>query len=713
MNWTPAALDALAGELPLAQEAPALELRAQADGSQELNLDGIVGWDFTAGGVRRALRDAGSADLLVRINSYGGSVFEGFAIQNALSRHKGKVTVLVDAIAASAASVIAMAGAEIVMPANGFIMVHNAWTLAMGDYREMDKTRDLLQRLSAAIAAVYAARSGRDVAEMQAMMDAETWLGAEDAIAAGLATRMEGDAEALAAAVEGKAADLLAAYRHPPASLLSRLPAALAARRGTLSGTAIPAAAAAVLPPAAPAASTQPAQPVNPQEGPMATPNPAPGNQAPANPAPSAAAAATVAELRALAGRRPDVLNDAWVLDQVQAGVTLQAARDAAFEALAGTTPPRGPTAVVTRDERDTFRARAGGALAARMAGTAPSAEQREFYSLGLQGMLRECLAQAGVNGVHRLSNEQVLDRIRAEHTTSDFPIILRDAANRRLADRYDTYPQTWREWTREVDVTDFREISVGELGNFPKLKPKPESAPIRYGTVAEAGERYRLMTGASGVVLSREAIINDDMNAFGRMLDDAADVSYAWVADQAYGALTLNPNMGDGNPLFSAAHGNLITSADLPSGAALGMDEDNMAAVEQALVSQVSISGDSLPPPTRLNVLVGTTAQFNKAVKLSAATTTLVSGTQLENSAYVNRLNPVLEPRIAKLGGAFFVTAANRPTVEVAYLQGRRKPELTSMEDFDTKGMKYALVFDAAAAPVSWRGMVRHPGKA
>ena len=194
-------------------------------------------------------------------------------------------------------------------------------------------------------------------------------------------------------------------------------------------------------------------------------------------------------------------------------------------------------------------------------------------------------------------------------------------------------------------------------------------------------------------------------------MLDDAADVSYAWVADQAYGVLTLNPSMGDGNPLFSAAHGNLITTA--PSGGTLTLDEDNLAAVEQLLLNQKNLGGDVLAAPTGLNVIVGTAAQFNQAVKLGSINTTMVAGQQLALPAYANRLKPILEPRVAALGGPFFVTAQNRPTVEVAYLQGRRRPELTSMEDFDTKGMKYALVFDAVAAPVSFRGMVKHPGKA
>ncbi|MDT8330197.1 Clp protease ClpP [Roseomonas gilardii] len=696
----PAALsaaDEVVRGLTLAAETGRLQARGPSSGPAEMELFGVVGLDFTARDVTAALRAVDGRDVNIRLNSPGGLVTEGFAAFNALARHKGHKTVTVEGQASSIAAFMAMAADEIVMPQASLLMIHASSGGAIGNSETLERVLDVLRKIDGIQADVFASRSGMDRAKVVGMLTAETYFTGAEAVAAGLADRQEDrSVEAGATALADTEIQRIAALGalSPVAMRVTNPEAVREAFRTPEANSP-----------------TTPATPAPQQEAQMADPNPAPVTPAP-TPVAQPAAKATLDQIKAIAARAK--LGADWTLAQLEAGVTEMQALDAALAVRAADVPDRpAGHVVVTRDQRDTFRARAAGALAARFSGTGPNEEQREFYAMGLQGMLRECLAQAGVAGVHRLSPEQVLDRVRAEHTTSDFPVILRDASNRRLAQKYDTYPQTWKEWTREVDVADFREINVGDLGGFPKLRAKPEASSVRYGALSEAGEKYRLLTGASGVVLSREAIINDDLNAFGRMLDDAADVSYAWVADQAYGVLTLNPNMGDGNALFSTPHGNIVTAAMLPTGGTLGLDEDNMAAIEQLLLNQKNLGGDVLAPPTGLNVIVGTAAQFNQAVKLGSINTTMVAGQQLALPAYANRLKPILEPRVAALGGPFFVTAQNRPTVEIAYLQGRRRPELTSMEDFDTKGMKYALVFDAAAAPISWRGMVRHPGKA
>jgi ATP-dependent protease ClpP protease subunit len=126
----------------------------------------------------------------LRLNSPGGSVFDAVAIFNALTRHSGTVTVWIDGIAASAASYIAMAGDEIVMPENAFLMIHDPSGLVMGTAADMRDMAETLDKIAASMTRGYAARSGKSEEDIAALMAAETWFDAQDALDAGLATRM-------------------------------------------------------------------------------------------------------------------------------------------------------------------------------------------------------------------------------------------------------------------------------------------------------------------------------------------------------------------------------------------------------------------------------------------------------------------------------------------------------------------------------------------
>jgi ATP-dependent protease ClpP protease subunit len=131
------------------------------------------------------------SQITVYINSYGGSVFEGTAIYNQLRRHPAHKTVFVDGFACSIASVIAMAGDEVVMPRNTLMMIHNMWMVAMGNASQLRKAAEDLDVINAAGRQAYLQKAGEKLSEeeLTAMMDAETWLTAEDCIRLGLADR--------------------------------------------------------------------------------------------------------------------------------------------------------------------------------------------------------------------------------------------------------------------------------------------------------------------------------------------------------------------------------------------------------------------------------------------------------------------------------------------------------------------------------------------
>ena len=165
---------------------------AEADGNV-VSIYDVIGEDLwtgdgiTARRVAGALRSIGQKAVTVNVNSPGGDMFEGLAIYNLLREHPAQVTVRVMGLAASAASVIAMAGDRIEMGLGSMFMVHNSWGLVMGNQNDMREAADTFAEFDAAMADIYAARTGADRSEIEAMMNAETWLRAERAIETGFA----------------------------------------------------------------------------------------------------------------------------------------------------------------------------------------------------------------------------------------------------------------------------------------------------------------------------------------------------------------------------------------------------------------------------------------------------------------------------------------------------------------------------------------------
>lgn len=139
-------------------------------------------------------RHANASQINIYINSNGGSVFEGTAIYNQLRRHPAHKTVYVDGFACSIASVIAMAGDEVVMPRNTLMMIHNMWSFAVGSAAELRKAADDLDVINAAGRGAYLEKAGDKLTEerLTEMMDAETWLTAQQCVELGLADRIDG-----------------------------------------------------------------------------------------------------------------------------------------------------------------------------------------------------------------------------------------------------------------------------------------------------------------------------------------------------------------------------------------------------------------------------------------------------------------------------------------------------------------------------------------
>lgn len=167
--------------------------------------DDWYGDGVTAKRIAAALRSIGDRDVIVTINSPGGDFFEGLAIYNLLVEHKGAVTVKVIGLAASAASVIAMAGDHIQIARAGFLMIHNTWVMAAGDRNAFRDVADWLEPFDAAAVDVYHARTGIAAPELAAMLDRETWINGKDAVDRGFADALLSD-DAIEAGAQNTAA---------------------------------------------------------------------------------------------------------------------------------------------------------------------------------------------------------------------------------------------------------------------------------------------------------------------------------------------------------------------------------------------------------------------------------------------------------------------------------------------------------------------------
>jgi ATP-dependent Clp protease protease subunit len=203
---------------------------AESDLKNTISMLDAIGFDpwsgegVTAKRVSAALRSMNGEDVTVNMNSPGGDMFEGLAIYNILREYKGHVTVKVLGLAASAASIIAMAADDLQVARSGFLMIHNGWTIAAGNRHHFREIADMMEPFDAAMGDIYAARTGSELKAMQKLMDAETWIGGSAAVEQGFAdSLLDSDAikesgKAQAGLVAARKLDLILAKQGMPRS---------------------------------------------------------------------------------------------------------------------------------------------------------------------------------------------------------------------------------------------------------------------------------------------------------------------------------------------------------------------------------------------------------------------------------------------------------------------------------------------------------------
>lgn len=321
--------------------------------------------------------------------------------------------------------------------------------------------------------------------------------------------------------------------------------------------------------------------------------------------------------------------------------------------------------------------------------------EGREWRGMTLMEMAREFLSENGEK-VRGLSKSEIA--IRALHSTSDFPEILANTANKSLRDAYGNVVRTFTPWARATTLPDFKEISRVALSEAPSLTRVIEGGEYKYGEFGENAEKYRLFTYGKIVAITRETIINDDLDAFTRVPNRMGAAASRLESDLVYGILTSNPNMADGNALFSAQHKN--TTNELFGVNGLGTLRKLMR-VQKGLASKDPLN-------TNLKFIMVPSALETEAEKLLGRITP--QGVQDVNP-FANRVEMIVEARLDDSSPLDYYGAADPneiDTIEYAYLEGETGPYIESREGFSRDGMEIKVRHDFAAKAVDFRGLAK-----
>ena len=414
-----------------------------------------------------------------------------------------------------------------------------------------------------------------------------------------------------------------------------------------------------------------------------------------------------VATIYDLSGRRG--LERGIAEDLITRGIVLDEARRIILDKVAEDAEQKRTFAQVSTplgglDERQTRREAVTSALLHRYSPTLFPLNDpaRDYRGMTLLELSREFLASAGVN-VRGMSRDEIATR--ALHSTSDFPEILAAVTNKTLRQAYEAYPQTFKPFCRQVQASDFRDITRVQLGEAPQLQKVNEAGEFKRGTIGEARERYRVETYGRVVGITRQTIINDDLDAFTRLPAMYGTAIATLESDVVWAILTANAAMGDGVALFHATHKNLASSGSALSTASIGEARASMA-------KQTGIDKKTVLNIRPTYLLVPVSLELAAEQLLAQNLTPTKTADVVPQS--IRSLAVIAEPRLDTVSQTgWFLTAspAQIDTLEYAYLEGQQGAYIETRNGFDVDGVEIKCRLDFGAKAIDWRGLYKNPG--
>ncbi|MEH4240421.1 ClpP-like prohead protease/major capsid protein fusion protein [Klebsiella michiganensis] len=651
-------------------------MQARADNEAEIYIYDEIGyWGVTARQFVNDLKALGDiTHINLHINSPGGDVFDGIAIFNALKHHGAAITVHIDGLAASMASVIAMVGNPVIMPENTMMMIHKPWGFAGGDANDMRDYAELLDKVESVLIPAYAAKTGKSSDEIAAMLEDETWMDGSECVELGFADQVTPSLQAMACIQSKRIED----FEKMPNNIRN------------------------MITPPRNSNQRDPQQPVNqPQAQHVATqPNGADENTIRAQViAEQKERVNGINNLFAMFGGKHSELQAQCVADM---DCTVDQAKDKLLALLGKDASPSAKT-TPAHIHAGNGNFVADGIRQALMARAGFEDQERDnvYNGMTLREYARMALTERGI-GVSSYNPMQMVG-LALTHSTSDFGNILLDVANKSLLQGWDEAEETFDLWTKKGQLSDFKTAHRVGMGGFNSLRKVREGAEYKYVTTGDKGETIALATYGEIFSITRQAIINDDLNALTDVPMKMGMAAKGTIGDLVYAVLIDNPKLSDNKPLFHADHKNLSSGAISVSSID---DARKLMRLQKEGERSLNIR------PAYMLVPVGLETLANQTIKSAS-----VKGADINsgiNNPIQNFAEVISEPRLDENSpNAWYLAAAKgRDTIEVAYLNGVDTPYIDQQEGFTTDGIATKVRIDAGVAPLDYRGLVKSSGQ-
>ena len=651
-------------------------IKAKANDTAEISIYDEIGfWGVSAASFAQDLKSCGNnlKQINLHIHSPGGDVFDGIAIYNLLKNHPANVTVYIDGLAASMASVIAMAGNEVIMPENAMMMIHKPWGIQGGDAEDMRKYADLLDKVENTLIPAYANKTGKTPEELAEMLSAETWLNGKECVEQGFADKLAEPLVAMASIKSRKLED----FEKMPNEIKNML----FKPQGN--------------------AGTNPAS--------QATPTPAP--TAPVNQSSTVPVDNTAQVQAELNKRNADIkavfaqfgsAHDSLLVECLgDLSITAEQAKDKLLAKLgAGTTPSAAVTPyagngnIVGDSVKQSLLARAG------IDKDKADAKDNAYNAMTLRELARASLVDRGIS----VSGQNAMSMVGLAftHSSSDFGQILIDVAHKSLLKGWETAAENFDQFTSNGTLTDFRPAKRVGLGDFGYLPQVGEGEEYTYGTIGDEGASVALATYGQLFNITRQAILNDDMHLLTKIPEKMGKAARATIAKLVFALLTGNAKAQDGKALFDASHKNTITNAVL--------DLANIDKGIQLMNGFVNARGEPLAIEPEFMLLP--TSMYTRGLQLIKSAS--VEGADA-NSGIINPLRDIVTPvKSARLQAADEKSwyLINKEAIEVSYLDGIDTPYMEQQQGFTVDGVSTKVRIDAGVNVIDYRGIVKVTNK-
>ena len=408
------------------------------------------------------------------------------------------------------------------------------------------------------------------------------------------------------------------------------------------------------------------------------------------------------ADIRGLvraAGLAPDVADQ--LIDQ---NADLTAAKAAVFDAL----EERRRSAPVIRthapqnDDPTVIRQRREEALHVRMAGGEPKPEVRAYMGESFLDMARDSLTRSGVS-TRGLSPDEVFTRA-AEHTTSDFPTLVSNAMNKTALASYQAAASPLKTLGRQRSLSNFKTATSIRLGEMGRLEELAESGEITATSRAENGETMHLKTYARGITVSRKLLIDDDLGMLGDMTAAFGEAAAQTEADILLDLITSNPDLSDGDPVFTEGRGNLATTGVPLDDAGVQAALD---AARKAMRTTKGLDGKTIINVSPKYLLVGPDSE-SAAERLLAS---IYPATTDDVNVYASKLSLLVEPRLTGPSWYIFADPARLAAIQYGYLSSAQGVQIQRAEAWSTLGMKFRAWLDFGAGWLESRAAYLNEG--